>query len=209
MSGWLRGWVPAILPAVLLLCAGCGGGGDSGPSESASSRTVEGWTLFESGDYEAAVEKFNRAASLDVSYAEAYDGLGWTYARLDSLSRSLDNFGRAVRTSTHGDILTDSYAGSSPVYRDLETRPQHFDSAAVYAGNALALERRYVFEHDQTFDWHDLHLIMAQSYFGLTDYASANAQVDSLGGNVQDPGSPTFIEDLAAEIERLGTIYGN
>ncbi len=198
------------LIALLSLWPGCGGGdGGAAPAESAFSRTAEGWTLFESGDYEGAIEKFVRAIALDPAYAGAYSGLGWSYARLDSLSAALDNFGAAITESLTSGVLTDSYAGSSPVYRDLDTRPSHFDSAAVYAANALSLERRYVFAHDDAFDWHDLHLIMAQSYFALNDYALANARVDSLGGNVQNPASPTFIEDLAGEIERLETIYGN
>ena len=199
-------WLGCIAIAGAL--AGCGGDGETGPTETASSRTVEGWALFESGDYEGAIEKFARAVELDDSYAEAYCGMGWSYAKLDSLSSALASFGRAIAEGGHGAVLTDSYAGSSPVYRDHDTRPAHFDSAAVYASNALSLERRYIFEHDETFDWHDLHLIMAQSYFALSDYNSANARVDSLSGNVQDPGSATFIEDLADEIERLETIYG-
>jgi hypothetical protein len=50
---------------------------------------------------------------------------------------------------------------------------------------------------------------MAQAYFALNDYNSANARVDSLGGDVQNPASPTFVEDLADEIERLETIWGD
>jgi len=198
-----------LLPGLfLVLAVGCGGG-DSGPSETASSRAAEGWTLFESGDYEGAIEKFDRAVILDLTYADAYNGRGWSYARLDSLSRSLNDFGRAIARTGQGAALADFYAGSSPVYRDIETRPSHFDSAVVFASDALALDRRYIFSHDSDFDWHDLHLIMAQAYFALNDYTSANARVDSLGGNVQNPASPSFVEDLAEEIERLETIWGN
>lgn len=200
-------WLGFLLALAFVL--GCGGGGDTGPAESASSRTAEGWALFESGDYEGAIEKFERAITLDDSYADAYNGLGWTYAALDYLSMSLESFGRAISEGGHSTVLTDCYAGSSPVYRDLDSRPSNFDSAAVYASNALSLNRVYVFEHDDGFDWHDLHLIMAQSYFALNDYVSANARVDSAGGNAQDPGSPTFVVDLADEIERLETIYGD
>lgn len=203
-----RGLWPVLLLALAIVLA-CGGGGEPGPTESASSRTAEGWGLFESGDYEGAIEKFARAITLDDSYADAYNGLGWSYAALDSLSMALDSFGRGITETGHGIVLTDCYAGSSPVYRDLDSRPSHFDSAVVYASNALSLDRVYVFEHDQSYDWHDLHLIMAQSYFALNDYVAANARVDSIGGNPQDPGSPTFVQDLADEIERLETIYGN
>jgi tetratricopeptide (TPR) repeat protein len=199
--------VPGLLLA-LVLAPGCGGG-DSGPGETASSRTAEGWTLFESGDYEGAIEKFDRAVILDLTYADAYNGRGWSYARLDSLSRSLNDFGRAITRGGQGAPLADFYAGSSPVYRDIDTRPSHFDSAVVFASDALALDRRYIFSHDNDFDWHDLHLIMAQAYFALNDYTSANSRVDSLGGDVQNPASPSFVEDLAAEIERLETIWGN
>jgi tetratricopeptide (TPR) repeat protein len=200
-----------LLPGLILVLVvlGCGGGGDSGPGESASSRTAEGWTLFESGDYEGALEKFARAIVLDATYADAHNGHGWSYARLDSLSESLDSFGRAIINGGQSSVLADSYAGSSPVYRDNDARASHFDSAAVYASSALALNRRYAFEHDTDFDWHDLHLIMAQAYFALNDYTSANAHVDSLGGQVRNPASPSFVEDLADEIERLETIWGN
>lgn len=198
-----------LLPVLALVLSCGGGGGDSGPSESASSLTAEGWTHFESGEYGLSVDKFERALALDPSYADAHNGLGWSYARLDSLSRSLDSFGKAITETGLSAVLTDSYAGSSPAYRDLDTRPSHFDSAAVYASNALSLDRRYVFEHDEDFDWNDLHLIMAQSYFALGDYASAKVRVDSLDGIILNPGSPSFVEDLAEEIERLEGVYGS
>ena len=210
MTGIKRYALVAGLAALVALGPACDGGdGDTAPAESASSLTNEGWTLFEAGDFEGAAGKFARATTLDAAYAPAYSGLGWSYARMDTLDKALDNFGRAIAASKTSGVLVDSYAGSAPVYRDLDTRPSHFDSAAVYASNALSLDRRYVFEHDSRFDWHDLHLVMAQAYFALNAYAAANARVDSLGGNVQDEGSPDFIEDLAAEIERLETVYGN
>ena len=189
------------IACALALAAGCGGG-DTGPGATAESRTAEGWALFEAGDYAGAIEKFDAAVSLDDTYADAYNGLGWSFAKLDSLAESIDNFDDCIANGMSGD----PHAGRAPVYRDLA--PPRFGDAVSTASTALSLERRYVFEHDTTFDWHDLHLIMAQSRFGMGQYDLANAEVDSLGGNVQDPGSPTFVEDLADEIERLETLYG-
>ena len=77
--------------------------------------------------------------------------------------------------------------------------------AVDWADSALAIDPDYVFEHDPTFDWKDLRLILAQSYYGLSQYDEAQAQVDILNpDNTLDPESDTYMEDLLAEIQRLG-----
>jgi tetratricopeptide (TPR) repeat protein len=190
------------IACALALVVGCGGDGDTGPGPSAASRTDEGWALFEAGDYTGAIGKFNEAISIDDEYADAYNGLGWSFANLDSLARALTNFGTSIAKGMEGD----AHAGRAPVYRDLD--PPQFANAVSTSETALSHDRRYEFEHDTDFNWQDLNLIMAQSHFGLGQYDLANARVDSLGGDVQNPASPTFVEDLADEIERLETLYG-
>ncbi len=190
------------IACALALAAGCGGGGGTGPGATAESRTNEGWALFEAGDYAGAIGKFNSAISIDDTYADAYNGLGWSFAKMDSLAKSIASFDDCIANGMSGD----PHAGKAPVYRDLV--PPQFSNAVSSASSALSLDGSYVFEHDDTFDWHDLHLIKAQSHFGLGQYDLANAEVSSLGGNVQNPASPTFVEDLAGEIERLETLYG-
>ena len=51
-------------------------------------------------------------------------------------------------------------------------------------------------------------MIKAQSHYGLNQFLEAKAEVEALGGASLDPDSPTFLEALAAEIERLEGIYG-
>ncbi|MGD9140319.1 MAG: tetratricopeptide repeat protein [bacterium] len=187
----------------LALAVGCGGDGGAGPGATAESRTDEGWALFEAGDYTGAIGKFNEAVAIDDEYADAYNGLGWSFAKLDSLARALTHFGSSISNGMTGD----PHAGRAPVYRDVD--PPEFANAVSTATTALNHDRRYEFEHDTDFDWRDLHLIMAQSHFGLGQYDLANAEVDSLGGNVQNPSSSTFVEDLADEIERLEGVYGS
>jgi tetratricopeptide (TPR) repeat protein len=184
---------------------GCGGDGGGGPSDTAASLTAAGWALFEQGEYDAAKVKFYQALNLDATYADAYNGIGWSNAKLDSLSQSLSSFGECI---TFDNVLAEAYAGCAPVYRDYETEPAHFDSAVAMATQALSLAASFSFSHDLSFDWRDLHLIMAQSHYGLGEFLEAKAHVDSLGGVSLDPESDTFVEDLAAEIERLEGIYG-
>jgi tetratricopeptide (TPR) repeat protein len=201
----MRAAISAACFVCLVLVLGCGGDGGGGPSDTAASLTAAGWALFEKGEYEAAIVKFNQALGLDATYSDAYNGIGWSDAKLDSLGEALMNFGECL---VFDNTLADAYAGCAPVYRDYETEAAHFDSAIAAASEALALEATYSFSHDTSFDWHDLYLIMAQSHYGLGEFEDAYTQVVALGGITLDPESDTFVEDLAAEIERLEEIYG-
>jgi tetratricopeptide (TPR) repeat protein len=189
-----------------LMAFGCGGDGGGGPSDTAASLTAAGWALFEQGEYEAAIMKFNQALGLDATYADAHNGRGWSNAKLDSLPQSLASFGECI---TFDNTLADAYAGCAPVYRDYENEPAHFDSAIAVAYQALMLAPDYSFSHDGQFNSDDLHLIMAQSYYGLGEFLDAYSQVVALGGGPLDTESDTFVEELAAEIEELeGDIGG-
>lgn len=206
-------WKKSIISAVSVLCLivafGCGGDGGGGPSDTAASLTAAGWALFEQGEYEAAIEKFNEAIDLDATYADAYNGLGWSNAKLDLLTLALHNFGLCI---INDNSLADPYAGCTPVYRDYEfpaaafaeDTTAHFDSALASAQQALSRDAGYEFSHDQSFDYQDLHLIMAQSYFGKGDFLSAKAEVELLGyEGTLDPESPTWPQELADAIEEL------
>ena len=192
------GGAPLLL--VLAVCAlllGCGD--DENGGVTAEQLTSEGWMLFETGDFVAAEFKFEEALAVDAGFAEADNGLGWTWLRLDSLSVAVSSFDAALAKGLPG---ADPYAGQAVAYRDLE--PVDLTLAVEAADSALARDVPYEFVHDPRFDWRDLRLILAQSYFGLQRYTEASAEVDSLGGMVPDPNAERFVEELLAEIERLG-----
>jgi hypothetical protein len=100
-------------------------------------------------------------------------------------------------------VTGDPRAGKSVVYRDRD--PIDLEAAIAWADSALAIDEEYCFTHDTKFDWYDLRLIRAHSYFELALYAEAKAEVDFLDPmNTLDPASETFVEDLLAELQRLG-----
>ncbi len=195
-----------------VLIAGCGddntptgsGDDDDDSAPTAAELTAEGWESFESGTLSTAKSRFREALDLDAAHAEAHTGLGWTLAREDSLQASDDRFDSAI---AGGHDSPDPYAGKAPVLRAMEPRD---NSGAIDAANeALDREIRYVFDHDPGFDWMDLRLILAQAYVALTEYDSANAQVDSLGRIPIDPQSEFYVRDLIAVIDTLGREIGN
>jgi hypothetical protein len=129
--------------------------------------------------------------------------MGWCCIGLDSLDSALDAFDTAI---SEGVLSGDARAGKAVVYRDLE--PADLLAAVDWSNSALCINPRYVFSHDTTFDWHDLRLILAHCYFELSRYDEAKAQVDVLNpANTLDPAAETFVEDLLAEIQRLGTEF--
>ena len=155
---------------------------------------------FESGDYDGALSKFREALRKDRSYGEAYNGEGWCRLKMDSLDVGLASFDDAI---LNGVESADPCAGKAVIYRDLE--PVDFQAAIDWADSALAIDIEYRFSHDQSLDWKDLRLILGHSYYGLSEYVEAKAQVDILNPyNTLDPGSETFVGDLLAELQRLG-----
>jgi len=190
----------------LPLLAGCGGKKNATPAPSAdcSDISTQGWSLFAGGHYIEALARFKSAEETGGGCPDAFDGHGWAQLKLDSLAQAVSDFGAALAAGATG---ADAMAGLATARLDQSQANPDYTGAALAADSALARSPHFVFSHDSQFDYHDLHLILAQCRYGLGDYAGANAEVDSLGGNEQDPDSPTFVQDLLAEIQRLDGIY--
>jgi tetratricopeptide (TPR) repeat protein len=180
--------------------SGCGGDEGTAPAQSL---VEQGWDAFESGKFGSAASRFEEEIDLNPRNASAHNGLGWANAKLGNLSDAITNFDDAL---SHGFRGVDPRAGQAIVYRDVE--PANYTLAIAAAQTALAADADYQFAHDPELNYLDLHLILAQSYFAMGDYTDANDEVAVLGGNVQNPASATFVEDLLAEIERLGQVVG-
>jgi len=195
--------------AFLAAClSGCGdgrrpsrtpNGPGSGDEPTAEELTSLGWLSFEGGDITDAVANFQSAIATDTNHAEAYNGAGWSLANLNELPAADSAFQAAI---TKGLESADPHAGRAVVLRDLE--PVDLLAAIMSARDALAIEARYLFIHDNSFDWRDLRLIIGQAAFELGAYDTAHDQVDSLGGIMLDETSPAFEEELLHELERLG-----
>jgi tetratricopeptide (TPR) repeat protein len=197
---WMR-LVPVVCAVMLVVACGTSGGTDPIPEPDL---VDQGWAAFEAGDFTGASTRFAEAIADDPTNNAAHNGLGWTHMKLDDLQGAVGSFESAL---TGGFPGAGPHAGKAIVLRDLE--PVDYGAAIASVNAALGIDPNYVFAHDTALDWKDLRLILAQSHFALGEYAEANAQVGVLGGTVQDPASPRFVEDLLAEIERLGTIIAS
>jgi len=171
------------------------------PTEEAVTLTSAGWVAFGQKNYTGAAALFRQAIGKNDIYADAYNGLGWTYLKLDSTTLALEYFDIAIGVNPS---LIDGYAGHAFValalgrYREAIGAVQHIQDAGLTF---------YVFRHDPTISINDLLLVKAQSLFLLGEYGSAQDVIDKLDpSNRLDPTSPGYIEALAGEIEALWAI---
>ncbi|MBM3319482.1 MAG: tetratricopeptide repeat protein [Candidatus Eisenbacteria bacterium] len=202
-AAWFGGATTVLGVLLTLGCGGGGGGGGgTGPTNEdlAAEYTADGWDAFEQGNYAAARGHFEDALEKVGTYGQAYLGLGWCQAAAGEYLSAKTSFDQAISNGVTG---ADPYAGKAAALRD--ANPPDYSGTISAASAALSAAPTYQFSHDTSFDWRDLRLIMAQCYFALGEYESANEQVGLLGGDEQDEQSPTFVENLLAELENLGS----
>jgi tetratricopeptide (TPR) repeat protein len=193
---------------VVILVVGCSAdedpGFDPGEDPAPDPTLVElGWAAFGADQFNTAEELFSQAIAEDATNHEAHNGKGWALLRLDGLATAIVSFDAALNNGFAG---ADPHVGKAILLRDLP--PVNYAAAVAAANTALSIDSDFVFAHDEELDWKDVRLILAQCYYATGQYNEANNQVVLLGGTEQDPNSPTFVEDLLAEIQALGELIG-
>lgn len=82
----LVGLVGATLALTLAACSATTTGPVTGPPPGRDEALARGQSLFASGKFAKAIEAYEKAASLDPGSARAWEGLGVSHLRLDSLN---------------------------------------------------------------------------------------------------------------------------
>lgn len=202
----------ALMLATFTL-ASCGSDESGGPVVTAAQLNEEGWSRYIMGEYSVARSSFEDALVLESVFVEARLGLAWSNAQLGEYSASVSAFEEVIAS---GEYVADAFAGRAAASLELPD----YEAAIVSADSALARDAGYTFLRQPAFDYGDLRLILAQSYFALARYDSAQAQVDIMDpSNGLDPGNPetwtiagtahpTYEAALAALIERLWALEG-
>lgn len=187
---------------------GCGDDGQS-PGGDAPVLVNEGWALFVAGDYQSAVGKFNQAKSVDRDYRDAYDGLGWAYARLGQLDNAKSSFLYVLEILVKPSRET--YTGAAVVALALKD----YFRAEENARRAIErYEEEYEFQYDHDVTHITLRLMRAIANFNLKEYESAYADVVvldnllSLGLPPLNTTSPDFVAKLLSQIQTIRDASG-
>ncbi|MBL7093383.1 hypothetical protein ISS22_05360 [candidate division KSB1 bacterium] len=184
---------------IILLMAGCDVDNGTTPTENynAQELTELGWDRFGTKDYQIALDKFEEAISKDANYVEAYCGAGWASARLKNLANSISYFSSCISLNSS---YEDGHAGSAFVYN----AGKNYLSSITSAISALDQNTTWAFLHDETLNYKDLHLLLAENYFALLNFNDCLTQVKILNSSfTADITTYDGRVALAAEIERL------
>ena len=176
-----------------------------------------GWTLYEQGEYLDSYEWFSNSIQEDLDYQDGYNGLGWTFGKLVELDSAVQVFDIGLTKPQNPrmiDIVAhDILAGLTFAHSALK-----HDSSVVHYGDSLIWlikqkigEKTWIFPHDSTTNYLDVHVTLALSYYALSDFTESLGHVQAIK-TALNPASPPYVvntttiigrDQLAAEIEYL------
>ncbi|MBN1997132.1 hypothetical protein JW935_06240 [candidate division KSB1 bacterium] len=146
----------------------------------------DGWSAFESGKYDKAVEHFTEAKNRDAAVPDTYRGLAWSQTRALDFTGAETNF-KVYMTLVTGqeDKLIDAYAGFATMY----SASGQDEDAIQWCHTVVEKSPQYVFEHDARVNAKSLNTIVAKSYYNMSDYLTAL-------NIIQEDVDNTFIQTL-------------
>jgi len=176
-----------------------------------------GWSLYEQGEYLDSYEWFSNSIREDQDYQDGYNGLGWTFGKLVELDSAVQAFEIGITKPQNPRMLDivahDILAGLTFAHSALK----HDSSAVAYGDSLIWLieqkigEKTWIFPHDSTTNYLDVHVTLALSYFALSEFIKSLEHVQAIK-TALNPASPPYVvntttiigrDQLAAEIEYL------
>lgn len=212
--------LPFFVLAALMSVAGCGGGGDDGPTNppsTAAGLTASGWTAYEAGDLPGALADFDAAVGIDATYGPAHVGQGWARLGLATsgaaMTAAATSFTAAIAAGSTG---AEVRAGRAAAY--LGMGGTSLATAIADAVGAREQSPSFQFTHRTSFDVRDLRLIEAFALVAQGDFTGALAAADAITASGIEPGDmntwvvdgqpqPSFGAAVLAHLHRLSNQY--
>lgn len=142
--------------------------------ESYNDLMLQGWTAFESENYNAAITAFSAAAERNATLPGVYLGLGWANIRALNLEE-----GRIYLGSASAFAFLDA-ANSAAIELDVKAglagialAEHNYEDAVSYVDAVLAEDASYAFTYDSEVDASALKRIRMLSSFYLGEYTAA------------------------------------
>lgn len=147
-------------------------------------RQADGWTAYDKGDFSAALLHFERVIELNATFADAHNGLGWTYLSAthvpamtpEVLAKAQMAFEAAIRSNTSN---ADAWIGLANTLFLRRESASDFQLALRAIDNALQGDPQTLFRHDYQ-STADLYALRAACYYYLGQTNLAKSAVESV-----------------------------
>ncbi len=181
--------------------------------ENEESITQNGWIWFAQNEMDSATFYFDEALLQNDKYGWAFIGRGWVQLRQGELLEALSNFNTGL---TFDPTILDGRVGRAAINLSFNA----YDNVISDGNYVLNTDGNYVFEYDETVDYRDVHIFLAQAYYAKGDFESVQAHCNILDpNNGLDPAMPsswvvngvtygTYLEALLGLIQYLVLQYG-
>ena len=134
-------------------------------------RQSQGWTAYNKGDFSAALLHFERVIELDVTRADAHNGVGWTHLSMahapattpDILAKAQRAFEAAIRSDASS---ADAWIGLANTLFLRRESASDFQIALRAIDNGLKGDQQTLFRHDYQ-SIADLYALSAACYYYL------------------------------------------
>ena len=145
-------------------------------------RQRDGWAAYDKGDFSAALLHFERVIELDVTRADAHNGVGWAHLSIahppvatpDVLAKAQRAFEAAIRSDASS---ADAWIGLANTLFLRRESASDFQIALRAIDNALQGDHRTLFRHDYQ-SVADLDALRAACYYYLGQINLARSTVE-------------------------------
>ncbi len=144
----------------------------------------DGWAAYDKGDFSVALLTFERVIDLDVTLADAHNGLGWSYLStsqshnpaktLGILAKAQKAFEGAIRSDASN---ADAWIGLANTLFLRRESAADFQTALRAIHNALQADHRTLFRHDYQ-SAADLYALRAACYYYLGETNLARSAIE-------------------------------
>lgn len=154
-----------------------------------------GWQDYETGRLDEAFVKFRQAFARNAENADARVGIGWSLFQKQDVQAAINEFQQALAMDGNA---VDAHVGLAGAFLATE----EYSSAIEHAQAVLSQQPDYMFAHDPLITSRNLHLVLAQGYFYLDDFARAQDEINIVDASIEI--NPENAEsDLLRALEEL------
>lgn len=193
---WLKTLVILVLSGMILQFSGCRK--TITPTE--EELAAYGWVLYDEGNWLESNHWFGESIIEDSSYQDGYNGLGWTFGKLQEPDSSVKYFEQGLGWTQDPNLETnvrrELWAGLCFIL----TADGRDSSSVIYGDSLLTdiandIPSRWTFSHDTTLNHLDLRLSMAISRYALSEFSTSLLHVQAILEAIS-PSTTTFVPDI-------------